>query len=47
MLGETVQPAFVLGGVLVLAGVYVAVILRSRAAPPVEESRPLLLPEEP
>jgi drug/metabolite transporter (DMT)-like permease len=47
VLGETVQPAFVLGGLLVLAGVYVAAILRSRPAPPAEEPRPILLPEEP
>jgi drug/metabolite transporter (DMT)-like permease len=47
LLGETVQPAFVLGGALVLAGVYVAVLLRSRTAPPVEGGRPLVVPEEP
>jgi O-acetylserine/cysteine efflux transporter len=47
ILGETVQPAFVLGGALVLAGVYVAAILRSRPAPPGDDVRSLLLPEEP
>ena len=53
ILGETVQPAFVLGAAFVLGGVYVAAIRRSRVTRPgedggrVDQPGQVLLPEEP
>jgi len=41
LLGETVQPAFVLGGALVLAGVYVGAVLRTRTGPAPAASEPV------